>query len=167
MVKIILIIQISFRKSKLKFFRWIVTSKLCFNPNRSLAFWWWQLLFLSRCFDALKTQWGFIVTENGETDEKKKVCQRINSLMTVSGLSPPKPTCPTSVDRCGARRRGDVGHVGFEGLFSLISLCPEFELFLQNGLKESPISVFISRWTKIVYIMRQHIRKSIALGDGY
>ena len=32
-------------------------------PNQSFAFWWRQLLFLSRCFDALKTQWGSIVTE--------------------------------------------------------------------------------------------------------
>ena len=51
----------------------------------------------------------------------------------------------TPLNRRAPRRSTDVGHVGFEGLFSLISLCPEFELFLQNGLKESPISVFISR----------------------
>ena len=66
------------------------------NPNRSLAFWWRQLLFWGRCFDALKTQWGFIVTENGETDEKKKVCQRINSLMTDSGL----PLSAITMVRC-------------------------------------------------------------------
>ena len=125
MVKIILIIQISFRKSKLKFFCWIVTSKLCFNPNRSLAFWWWQLLFLSRCFDALKTQWGFIVTESGETDEKKKVCQRINSLMTVSGLSP--------LNRRAPRRSTDVGHVGEATWGTLVlRVCSPWFLYVPN-----------------------------------
>lgn len=54
---------------------------------------------------------------------------------------PPKPTCPTSVDRCGARRQGGVGHVVFGGLFSLISLFSEFMKFMNSSTQYRQLAI--------------------------
>ena len=56
------------------------------NPNRSLALWWWQFIFLSRFFDALKEQWGSIVTEKRWNRWQKESLLVHNSLMTDLGL---------------------------------------------------------------------------------